>query len=147
MYLKLDEGSSKLTAFETPFGKFRWRRLPYGVSPAPEIFQRKIHEALSRLRHTACIADDILIFGCGDNIEEAKRDHDANLIALLDRCREKNIRLNKLKMRLNCNTVVFMGHELTSNGLSVVKCKIEAIRQMTAPTDRQGVLRLLGMAT
>ena len=35
-HLTLDETSSKLTTFNTPFGRFRWTRLPFGVSPAPE---------------------------------------------------------------------------------------------------------------
>jgi hypothetical protein len=146
-HLELDEESSKLTTFETPFRKFRWLRLPYGVSVAPEIFQRKMHEALTGLKHIACIADDILIFGCGEDIDEAQRDHDACLIALLDRCREKDIHLNKFKMRVNRESLSFMGHLLTSSGLSADNRKVEAIQQMAAPTDRQGVLRLLGMTT
>jgi len=46
-HLAPDEESSKLTTFETPFGKFRWLRLPYGVKPAPELFQRRMNEVLS----------------------------------------------------------------------------------------------------
>ena len=81
-HVKLDEESSRLTAFETPFGKFKWLRMPYGISPAPEIFQRKMLEALSGLHGIACIADDILVFGCGDTADEARVDHDRNLIEL-----------------------------------------------------------------
>jgi hypothetical protein len=43
--LKLDTDSSKLTCFETPFGRFRWLRMPFGVKPAPELFAAKMHEA------------------------------------------------------------------------------------------------------
>jgi hypothetical protein len=103
--IALDESSSRLTTFETPMGKFRWLRLPYGISPAPEIFQRKMHEALDGLEGVACIADDMLIYGRGETIEEAQRDHDKHLIALLERCRQKNIRLNKEKFKLNRETV------------------------------------------
>ena len=62
----LDEESSVLTTFETPFGKFRWNRLPQGISPAPEEFCRRLAEALSGLDGIALIADDILIYGRGD---------------------------------------------------------------------------------
>ena len=95
----------------------------------------------------ACIADDILIYGCGDSVELAQQDHDRNMIALLDRCRDKGIKLNKEKMKLNCASVTFMGHELTSDGLRPDRRKAEAIQRMPAPVDRQGLLRLLGMAT
>ena len=116
-HIKLDDESSMLTAFETPFGKYKWLRMPYGISPAPEIFQRKILETLSDLRGIACIADDILIYGCGETLNEARIDHDRNLIALLQRCREQNIKLNRDKMKLHRTSVKFMGHELTSSGI------------------------------
>ena len=39
--LVMDDESSHLTTKATPFGRFRWKRLPFGVPPAPEIFQQK----------------------------------------------------------------------------------------------------------
>ncbi len=45
-HIALDEQSSKLTTFATPFGKYRWLRMPYGISPAPEIFQHRLKDAL-----------------------------------------------------------------------------------------------------
>jgi hypothetical protein len=87
--MKLDSESSKLTCFETPFGRFRWLRMPFGVKPAPELFAAKMHDALRGLNGVACIADDILTYGCGETVEEAKKDHDRNFIAMLERCRIK----------------------------------------------------------
>ena len=69
----------------------------YGISPAPEIFQRKILDALSGLSGETCIADDILIYGCGETLHEARVDHDRNLVALLQRYREQNVKLNRSK--------------------------------------------------
>ena len=146
-HLKLDKESSKLTTFESPFGRFRWLRLPLGVSPAPELFQARIHEALRGLQGIACIADDILIFGSGNNMNEARLDHDKNLLNLLERCRTTGLRLNKDKFQLNRETTTYMGYQLTANGLQPDPKKVEAIRQMPPPTDRKGVMRLLGMAT
>jgi len=57
-HLEMDDDSSLLTTFETPFGKLRWLRMPYGVSFAPEIFQRRMHETLAGLKGVACIADE-----------------------------------------------------------------------------------------
>jgi hypothetical protein len=145
--LKLDKESSKLTTFETPFGRYRWLRLPFGVSPAPELFQARMHEALRGLNGVACIADDILISGSGADMDEAQRDHDCNLIQLLERCRSEGLKLNKDKLQLNRTTTNYMGYLLTANGLLPDPKKVDAIRQMPPPTDRQGVLRLLGMAT
>ena len=60
----------------------------------PEEFQRRLNEALSGLSGIAVVADDILIYGCGDTLKEATLDHDRKLIALLNRCRQRGIRLN-----------------------------------------------------
>ena len=59
--LKLDNESSMLTTFETPYGRYRWLRLPIGLSVSPEIFASRIQAALSGLRGVYCIADDILV--------------------------------------------------------------------------------------
>ena len=99
-HVKLDKESSALTTFETPFSTYRWLRLPFGTLPSPEIFQAKMHETLIGLKDVACIVDDILIFGCGETKEEADADHDRNMIALLDHCREKGLHLNKEKIQL-----------------------------------------------
>jgi len=146
LHLKLDDASSRLMTFETPFGRYRWLRLPFGISPAPEIFQARMHAALTGLKGIACIADDILIAGTGETEAEATADHNRNLRALLDRCRERGIKLNKRKLQLNRPTTVFCGHELTRSGVRPDQRKIAAILNMPPPTDRQCVLRLIGMS-
>jgi RNase H-like domain found in reverse transcriptase/Reverse transcriptase (RNA-dependent DNA polymerase)/Integrase zinc binding domain len=147
-HLRLDEASSRLTTFDAgAFGRFRWARLPFGISPSPEIFQSRIHAALAGLKGIACIADDIIIFGSGPTEEAAMQDHNSNLRALLERCRTKGIKLNPKKIRLNRESTIFCGHELTKTGVKPDPRKIEAIANMPPPSDRPGVMRLLGMAT
>jgi len=73
--LVLDESSSKLTTYERPIGKVCWFKLPYGIYPAPDLFQRKMHEALDGIEGVAYIADGMLIYGRGEIIEEAHIDH------------------------------------------------------------------------
>ena len=51
-------------------------------------------------RRTLHIPDDILVAGSGDTVADAERDHDRNLLALLDRCRQKGIKLNRSKLCL-----------------------------------------------
>ncbi|KAJ8406532.1 hypothetical protein AAFF_G00301060 [Aldrovandia affinis] len=80
---KLDYESSLMTTFWTPWGRKRWLKLPFGVSVAPEVYQRKQHELLAGLKGIEPIADDILVVGCGDTDKEAESDHDAKLVALM----------------------------------------------------------------
>lgn len=61
--IPLDEKSSFLTTFITPLGRFRFLRLPFGISSAPEHFQRRMSELLENIPGTVCRMDDILIWG------------------------------------------------------------------------------------
>ena len=85
-----DAPSSLLTTFNTPLGRMKWNRIPLGISVAPAQFQRRIDERLEGLEGTKAIADDILIWGDGNTIEEATSNHDARLSALLERCQQKH---------------------------------------------------------
>ena len=79
----LSEESSLVTAIHTPWGRYRWLLLPYGVSFAPEEFQKRMQEALDGLAGVGNIAHDILVYGLGDSPAEAETDHDRNLQELL----------------------------------------------------------------
>ena len=72
----LDETSSHMTTFATPLGRFRCKRLPFGLSVAPDIFQRKLDETINGLTDVARIVDDIIIWGGGATIDEALANHD-----------------------------------------------------------------------
>ena len=61
--IPLDTKSSLLTTFITPFGRFRFNRPSFGITSAPEHFQRRISTILSGLGGVVCQADDILIYG------------------------------------------------------------------------------------
>jgi transposase InsO family protein len=144
-HVKLDYDSSMLTAMITPFGRFRWARLPFGLCVSSEVFQKKLQDAIEGLRGVICVADDLVVVGCGKNDEEADKDHELNLEALKKRCIAKNIRLNDAKSVLKQREIKFMGHSITSAGIKPDEDKVSAIRKMPPPTDVEGVRRLCGM--
>ena len=96
--IKLTEESSYLTTFNSPFGRYRWLRMPFGLNSASEEYQRRMHEALDDLEGTHVYVDDILVCGKGDTIEEALKDHDEKIRMLFDRLRQQNIKLNSEKI-------------------------------------------------
>ena len=148
--VKLDAPSSYLTTFWTPFGRYRWLRMPFGIATAPEEYQRRQHEALEGLPGIYVIADDILITGQGETREEALQDHDHNLIALLKRAREVNLKLNPKKLKLRLPEVPYIGHLLTSSGVKPDPEKVRAVQEMPNPDGRtnaekvKAVQRFLG---
>ena len=145
--VELDHESSKLTTFTTPFGRYRWLRLPFGIASAPEEYQRRMHETLEDLPGTHIYADDILVCGKGSNIEEAEQDHDANLSRVLERCREKNLKLNPDKTQFKKKEVTYLGHRITSAGVKADPGKIQAITDMKEPQNVKELQRFLGMIT
>ena len=76
--IALDKGSSSLLAFNMPFGRYKFKRLPFGVHCASEVFDKHIVEIIDRLPGCAHIQDDILVWG------KDKEDHDQNLRAVMD---------------------------------------------------------------
>ena len=144
-HVRLDKESSLLTTMITPFGRYRWARLPFGLKVSSEIFQRKRNEALSGLNRVICVEDDLLVMGSGNTREEADSDHEQNLFDLQKRCTERNIRLNNEKSILKQTQVKFMGHLITNEGVQADKSKVESILSMPAPTAIHGVKRFCGM--
>ena len=144
-HVDLEEKSSFLTTFGTPWGRYRWKRLPFGIAVASEEFQRRLNQELEGLEGIKAIADDILIYGEGETDEEAVADHDRKLKTMLERCRERGLKLNINKMKLKQKQVAYMGHLFTAKGLQVDPEKTRAIQDMPTPKDKKGVQRLLGM--
>ena len=81
--MKLTEQSSYLTTFNTPFGQYRFHRLPFGVISAHDDFQRKMDEIFGDIAGVTPLIDDIIISGT------TREDHDANLKATLQRAAAK----------------------------------------------------------
>ena len=135
--------SSLMTTMYTPWGCYRWTRLPFGISSASEEWQRRIHMVLEGLQ-VISITDDTLIPGCGTTDMEARIDHDRNLIAVLERFEQHHVKLNLSKMKFLVWEAVFMGHVITTDGLQPNPVTVQAIVNMPTPKDKQGVRRFLG---
>ena len=142
--VQLDEESSYLTTMWTPCGHVRWLRMPFGIMSASEEFQYHMCEIFGDLPGTEVIADDILIFGSRETMEEAIADHDSNLIRVLECACMKGVKFNKEKMKLRQDSVRYMGHLLTADGLKADPEKVKAVLNMPKPTNVKEVQRLVG---
>ncbi|CAM4588155.1 unnamed protein product [Caretta caretta] len=54
--------SIPLTTFITPFGRYYFNHLPFGMSSAPEHFQKRITQIISGLPGILCYVDDVLVY-------------------------------------------------------------------------------------
>ncbi|CAB3979326.1 Transposon Ty3-G Gag-Pol poly [Paramuricea clavata] len=109
--MKLNEESSKLCTFNTPFGRYRFTRLPFGIKSAAEVFQKKMSQVLEDIDGAEAIVDDILVWG------KYIQEHDARLKKVLDRVQEVNLKLNQRKCQIRKEEIAYVGHLLTKDGL------------------------------
>ena len=100
---KLKESSKLLTTFITPWGRYCYTRLPFGISSAPEHFQRSMQRILEGLPGVECQMDDIIVYGAN------QVEHDERLEAVLVRLQEANVTLNADKCEFSKETVRFLG--------------------------------------
>ena len=137
--MELSEDSKDLTTFITPFGRFRCHRLPFGISSAPEIFQREMQKVLLGTEGVLCMMDDILVYG-GD-----KAVHDHRLAVVLEKLTKAKLTLNSKKCQFEVATVTFLGHVISKQGISADPEKISAIKDFPAPNTVAELRRFMGM--
>ena len=139
--VRLDRRSSMLTCFNTPFGRYRYLRLPMGIRSSQDIFQRKVDETFEGLQGVTSICDDILVFG------RTRAEHDRNLLSMLEKSRENGLRFNPDKCQIGLSEVKYFGHVISSTGLRPDPEKMSAIINMPNPTNRAELQTILGMIT
>ena len=139
LQIKLDYESSLLTTFNTPIGRFRWLRLPFGIKSAPEIFQRIMDNMLEDIDGARAVMDDILVAG------RTPQEHDQILRKVMRRAMEWNLRLNFDKCEIKKSKVSYVGHQVTENGLQADPSKIKAVRDMPVPQSKEDIRRFLGL--
>lgn len=110
----LEEESSKLTTFITPFGRYKFLRLPFGVSSSPEVFYETFVRIFDGIEGCRIFVDDILVWG------KSKEEHDKRLRQVLQRAREWGVRFNEEKCKFGVPEVTYVGHKLS--------CKVNQIR-------------------
>lgn len=136
--IKLDEPSSKLCTFNTPWGRFRFLRLPFGIRSASEVLQQKNCETFGDIPGVYVIADDMII----------AQHQNRNMVTSCRKCwREQRLQMkfNKDKIQFKIDTVKYLGHIITAAGQRADDTKIKSIVDMPTPEDKQSLQRLLGM--
>ena len=137
--VELEETCRDLTTFQTNFGRYRFKRMPFGISSASEVLQKKAFQLCGDIKNVHIIADDMLIVG------DTEQEHDEALIAVLQRAKDNNIKFNASKLQFKRNEVVYCGTKLSAEGIQADSSKVEAILSMPDPENKKDIQRLLGM--
>ena len=135
----LHPDSRKLTCMALPFGRFQWTWLPMGTVVAQDIFQSKLDAIFIGMEDDTGIADDIVITG------KDEMEHDRNFLAFTEKCMENNVTLNLEKIQFKQTQVSFYGHCWSKHGISPNPKKIQALKHMEFPPDKETTRSFLGM--
>ena len=136
--LPLAKESQLLTTFITPFGRYCYQRLPFGISSGPEIFHREMSHILAGIPGVVVDIDDILVGG------RTQEELDGRVKQVLNKLTEAGVTLNE-KCVFSTDTVKFLGHIISPNGIQIDPEKVKAIRSLPQPQNISDLRRFLGM--
>ena len=138
-HIQLDNQSSRLCTVATPFGRYSFKRMPFGVSCAPEIFHAKIAQLFENMDGVKVSMDDIIVYA------KTRDEHDRRLRKVLQIIRKAGIRLNMAKCEIGVLELTFVGDRLSSDGVRPDPKKVAAITNMPDPACKEDLQRALGM--
>ncbi|KAB0790586.1 hypothetical protein PPYR_15011, partial [Photinus pyralis] len=136
--LEVDPQSSPLLTINTHKGLFRFKRLTYGISSAPAIFSAAMPTILSGLPCRNYL-DDILVFG--DSLQSCYE----NVIKVLSRLQEYNVKANEKKCQLFKKQVDFLGHRIDEVGIHPLPDKVKCIKECPVPQNVTQLKAYLGL--
>lgn len=141
--ISVDPRDQSKTAFVTSSGLFEFNRMSFGLKTAPATFQRAMEIVLAGLTFEICLCylDDVICFG------RTLREHNDRLRTILNRFREHNLRVKLEKCQFAQTKVAFLGHVVSKEGIRPDPIKVEAVKEIAAPTCLKELRSFLGLAS
>ena len=138
--IKVRPEDREILAFSTPGGLYQYCRLPFGLATAPAIYSRFIKMVLNKLgpKNIVIYLDDVLVFA------DRMTTHLERLVEVLEEHLAAGIKVKASKTRLFQEEVVYLGHKLSAEGISMVPSYVEKIKQWPAPKTAKQVRTLVG---
>ena len=126
-------------AFVTPFGKYEFNMVPFGLAQAPAYFQALINKVLKGLHKFAVTYfNGIVLFSKNE-------EHLEHLRIIFQRLREAGLKLKRSKCDFMKTQIQYLGHLISSNGMQALPEKLGSIKNMPAPWSTKEVQQFLGL--
>ena len=139
LQLALEEDSKKYVTISTHKGLYHFNRLPFGVASAPAIFQRTIESLLQGISNISVYIDDILVSG------SSEMEHLQTLEQVMTRLEQAGMRLKKSKCAFLMNSVEYLGHCISADGIRPSPERKRAVIEAPAPQNLEQLRSFLGL--
>ena len=138
-HIALGKSSRAKTAFVTPFGKYEFLMVPFGLAQAPAYFQLLMNKVLKGLQFAMTYLDDIIIFS------QDESQHLEHLEIVFSRLREAGLKMKRSKCDFFKSEIHYLGHLISPEGISPLPNKLDSIKHMPAPNSAKEIKQFLGL--
>lgn len=138
--VKLSKKSRRLSAFRYKDRIYQFTRVPFGLTNSPMHFMHEMNLLLGDLIGTVCFVyiDDIIIFGTEETFN-------SNLDKVLERLAAHDIILKRSKCLFGVREINYLGHTISSRGMTLDDSNKSVFRDMKLPTTVTQLRSALGL--
>ena len=138
-HILLDKSSILKTAFNSPFRKCEYIKVPFGLAQAPAYFQELMTGILKDFHFAITYLDDIIIFS------KTPEEHLTHLRKVFEKLHSENLSMKLSKCHFFSKEIQYLGHIVSTKGIHPIAWKMQAIQQMQPPTTPKQVQAFLGL--
>ena len=138
-HITLGKSSRAKTTFVTPFGKYKFLLVPFGLAQAPAYFQLLMNKVLNGLKFAMMYLDDIIIFSKNES------QHLEHLETVFSHLREAGLKMKRSKCDFFKSEIHYLGHLISPEGISPLPNKLDCIQHMPMPKNAKEIKQFLGL--
>ena len=138
-HIGLTMDSIPKTAFTSPFGKYEYIKVPFGLAQAPAYFQELMTGVLKDLPFATAYLDDIIIYS------STPEEHLEHIRTVFEKLCDAKLSMKLNKCHFFAKEIQYLRHILGKEGIKPVPAKTEAIKAMHPPVNPKQVHALLGL--
>ena len=128
------------TAFQTPWGKYEFTRMPFGLMNALATFQRSMNRVLQGLEEFAtCYIDDIVVHS------KTWEEHVRQVRAVLERLKQFGLIANPKKCVWGVAVIDYLGHTVGRGKVRIPEVRVKALKEFRKPVTKKELKSYLGM--
>ena len=138
-HILLDKSFISKTAFNSPFSKYEYVKVPFGLAQAPAYFQELITGILKDFNFTIAYLDDMIIFS------RTAEEHLSHIKKEFEKLCAAKLSMKLSKCHFFSKEIQYLGHILSTKGICLLPLETQAFQKMHLPTTSKHVHVFLGL--